>query len=67
MGNLTAFTKRDLAQIVKLLGYLQNHLEIVIENHPDAKIVRAAQVEWRRAENMVKRLEACNASTRNTD
>ena len=63
-----ALTKRDLAELVKLLGYLQDRLETEIDCHnqpgmnepsdpDDAKIVRQARAKWRRAEEMVKKLE----------
>ena len=72
MANPTAITKRDLAELMKLLGYLQDRLESEIDCYAipgtmrgvepaDTKIVRAAQSKWRRAEKMVKKLEAMHA------
>lgn len=68
MGNQSALTKRDLAELKKLLGYLQDRLETEIECHnqpgmneptdpDDAEIVRRARAKWLRAEEMVKKLE----------
>jgi len=60
--------KRDLAELMKLLGYLQDYLESDIDCHrqpgskmpsdpADAKIIRTAMAKWKRAEKMVKKLE----------
>lgn len=69
MDSQITFTKRDRAELAKLLGYLQDLLETEIDsntipgsressNPADSRIVRAARLKWRRAENMVKKLEA---------
>jgi hypothetical protein len=69
MGNQTALTKRDLAELMKLLGHLQDRLESEIDCHrqpgakmpsepADAKIIRTAMAKWKRAEDMVQKLEA---------